>query len=157
MKGSRKLKREAFTLVEILCVLVIVAIAATTLALTAQDSDARERRLIRNEARDFCAWIKYRMAKAAREGEDFKFLLTDGAEGYAMRAIWLAGGRLKNEAYSFSNAALAYEGARELYFSSRWFTLTPAATFIVISRRNRDIRFFVTVSAAGYARVKDKP
>lgn len=138
--------------------LLIIGSAAGIAVLAVQDSPARERRIILNEAKDFCSWIKHRMALAARESVEFNVKITDDVfHNFEVTIEWLGGSkRLQHEVYSFEDAALAYEGVSELIFSGRWFTLTPAATFIVKSRKRPEIRFFITIAGTGYVDIKDK-
>lgn len=158
MRRNPYSRAAAFSLAEL-----IVALAAATALFcivvpAVRPSPANERRVIHNEAQALCIWIKHHMTKAAREGVDIKFILTDDADKNYMVRMLRAGGPPGSERFAFASpaAVLAYEGARELYFSARWFTLTPAATFIVKSKHEAGIRFFVTVSGAGYVSVKEK-
>ena len=147
-----------FMLVELLAVLTIIGSAAGISVMAFSDSIARERRMVRNEAQDFSLWIKHRMALAARESVEFRVMLTQGKDrNYEMTLIWFGGMKsLQHEVFTFGDAALAYEGVGELIFSGRWFTMTPAATFIVKSKKSPEVRFFVTISGVGYVDIKER-
>ncbi|MCD7951890.1 MAG: hypothetical protein LUG14_02950 [Synergistaceae bacterium] len=151
-------RKRGFLLVELIAVQVIIGSLSCISIQTLSDSPARERRIIQNEAKNFCTWIKYRMAAAARESAEFRVMLTQNTDrSYEVTIIWLGGAKnLRHEIYSFDEAALAYEGVHELIFSGRWFTLAPSATFIVKSRKIPEVRYFVTISGTGYMDIKDK-
>ncbi len=158
MRAEAGGRRRAFLLVELIAVLVIVGSLSCISLQTLSNSQTRERRIILNEAKNFCNWMKPRMALAARESVEFRVMLTQNTDrSYEVTIIWLGGMKnLRHEIYSFDEAVLAYEGVRELIFSGRWFTLTPAATFIVKSRKMPEVRYFVTIAGTGYVDIKDK-
>lgn len=158
MRAEAGGRRRAFLLVELIAVLVIVGSLSCISLQTLSNSQTRERRIILNEAKTFCTWMKHRMALAARESVEFRVMLTQNTDhSYEVTIIWLGGMKnLRHEIYSFDEAVLAYEGVRELIFSGRWFTLTPAATFIVKSRKMPEVRYFVTIAGTGYVDIKDK-
>lgn len=158
MKRGKSNRLAAFSLAELIMALAAAAALACVFVPAVRTSPANERRIVYNEAHSLCLWLKRHISNAAREGADIKFILTDEADKSYMVRVHRVSGAVKSERFSFagSDTVLAYEGARELYFSARWFTLTPAATFIVKSKHKADIRFFVTVSGAGYASVKEK-
>ncbi|MDO5114496.1 MAG: hypothetical protein Q4D58_00225 [Synergistaceae bacterium] len=114
--------------------------------------------MVRNEATRFCAWMKHRMSSAAREDAQFTLLLTDRADrGYEATLIWLSGAKkTRHESYLFEDTTMSYEGVNELIFSGRWFTMTPAATFIVKSKKKPEIRLFVTIAGTGYMEIKER-
>ena len=68
---------------------------------------------------------------------------------------WDGGSRdLEHETYLPERADIGLtKTAREYKFDGEWFTLTPAASFIIRSRKDFSIRLFVTVSGSGYAGV----
>lgn len=158
MRAEAGGRRRALLLVELIAVLVIVGSLSCISLQTLSNSQTRERRIILNEAKNFCTWMKHRMALAARESVEFRVMLTQNTDrSYEVTIIWLGGMKnLRHEIYSFDEAVLAYEGVRELIFSGRWFTLTPAATFIVKSRKMPEVRYFVTIAGTGYVDIKDK-
>ena len=158
MKRGNSIRLDAFTIAELIVVLAAAAALAGVIVPAVRPQPANERRIVCNEAHSLCLWIKNHISRAAREGTDIKFILTDDADKNYMVRVHRVHGAVKSESFSFAadGTKLAYEGARELYFSARWFTLTPAATFIVKSKHKAGIRFFVTVSGAGYASVKEK-
>ena len=88
MRRNPYSRAAAFSLAEL-----IVALAAATALFcivvpAVRPSPANERRVIHNEAQALCIWIKHHMTKAAREGVDIKFILTDDADkNYMVRML----------------------------------------------------------------------
>ena len=151
---KRSSGRRGFTLVELLCVFAALCILAGAAALAFGEAD--ERRIVREEAEELRSWLSSRMAQAAREGADFKlYPVDDNARHYELMLEWDGGSRdLEHEAYLPERADIGLtKTAREYKFDGEWFTLTPAASFIIRSRKDFSIRLFVTVSGSGYAGV----
>ena len=151
---KRRSWRRGFTLVELLCVASALCILAGAAALAFGEAD--ERRIVREEAEELRSWLSSRMAQAAREGADFKlYPVDDNARHYELMLEWDGGSRdLEHETYLPERADIGLtKTAREYKFDGEWFTLTPAASFIIRSRKDFSIRLFVTVSGSGYAGV----
>ena len=135
--------RRGFSLAELLCAALALCVLAGAAALSFRDTG--ERRIVLEEAEELRAWLSSRMAQAARESAEFKLIIdadkTTQELGFTIE--WYGGPRdLETETY-----APAFDG--------EWFTLTPAASFIIRSRRERDIAALVTVSGVGYVDVKE--
>ena len=153
---KRSSGRRGFTLVELLCVASALCILAGAAALAFGEAD--ERRIVREEAEELRSWLSSRMAQAAREGADFKLYPTlAGRHSYDLALEWDGGSQhLEREYYTPERADIGLtKTAREYKFDGEWFTLTPAASFIIRSRRERDIAALVTVSGVGYVDVKE--
>ncbi|HIT04144.1 MAG TPA: prepilin-type N-terminal cleavage/methylation domain-containing protein [Candidatus Caccocola faecipullorum] len=151
---KRRSGRRGFTLVELLCVSAALCILAGAAALAFGEAD--ERRIVREEAEELRSWLSSRMAQAAREGADFKlYPVDDNARHYELMLEWDGGSRdMEHETYLPERADIGLtKTAREYKFDGEWFTLTPAASFIIRSRKDFSIRLFVTVSGSGYAGV----
>ncbi len=154
MPAETKKVRRGFTLVELLCVAaVLCALSGAALVFAGGD----ERRIVRAEAEDVRSWLSARMAQAAREGADFRlYTVTAGKQKYELTLEWIGGPKdLEREYYAPERTDIGLVASMEYTFSGEWFTLTPAASFIIRSRRDPAVRFFVTVSGAGYADVKE--
>lgn len=148
-----------FTLVELLCVLFSVCVLSGAAALFFL-GDGDERRIVREEAEDLCAWLTAKMAFAAREGANFQLsahLYDYDAIDYRIRIQWDGGSKdLKDESYYPKRASIGLASGQYSHtFDGEWFTLTPAASFIIRSRKDSSIRLVVTVSGAGFADVKE--
>ena len=122
--------------------------------------DGDERRIVREEAEDLRAWLTAKMAFAAREGVNFK--LSAHLNDYEVRdhkimIQWDGGSKnLQYETYYPERALLALGSSQSSHtFDGEWFTLTPAVSFIIRSRKDSTIRLVVSVSAVGYANVKE--
>lgn len=151
---KRRSGRRGFTLVELLCVAAALCILAGAAALAFGEAD--ERRIVREEAEELRSWLSSRMAQAAREGADFKLYPTlAGKHSYDLALEWDGGSQhLEREYYTPERADIwLTKTVREYKFDGEWFTLTPAASFIIRSRKDFSIRLFVTVSGSGYAGV----
>lgn len=148
--------RRGFSLAELLCAALALCVLAGAAALSFRDTG--ERRIVLEEAEELRAWLSSRMAQAAREGADFKlYPVDDNARHYELMLEWDGGSRdLEHETYLPERADIGLtKTAREYKFDGEWFTLTPAASFIIRSRRERDIAALVTVSGVGYVDVKE--
>lgn len=150
-------RARGFSLVELLCVAVAlcVLLGASAVAFL---GDGDERRIVREEAEDLRSWLADRMAFAAREGANFKLFPVDHNDNkYELRLEWSGGSKdLERETFAASRADMGLSGGYgEHTFDGEWFTLTPAASFIIRSRKDSSIRLIVSVSAAGYADVKE--
>lgn len=149
--------RRGFSLAELLCAALALCVLAGAAALSFRDTD--ERRIVLEEAEELRAWLSSRMAQAAREGAEFKLIIdadkTTQELGFTIE--WYGGPRdLEKESYYAGRAAIERDSlANEHTFDGEWFTLTPAASFIIRSRRERDIAALVTVSGVGYVDVKE--
>lgn len=149
--------RRGFSLAELLCVALALCVLAGAAALSFRDTG--ERRIVLEEAEELRAWLSSRMAQAAREGAEFKLIIdadkTTQELGFTIE--WYGGPRdLETETYAPGRAAIERDSlANEHTFDGEWFTLTPAASFIIRSRRERDIAALVTVSGVGYVDVKE--
>lgn len=149
--------RRGFSLAELLCAALALCVLAGAAALSFRDTD--ERRIVLEEAEELRAWLSSRMAQAAREGAEFKLVIdadkTTQELGFTIE--WYGGPRdLETETYAPGRAAIERDSlANEHTFDGEWFTLTPAASFIIRSRRERDIAALVTVSGVGYVDVKE--
>lgn len=149
--------RRGFSLAELLCAALALCVLAGAAALSFRDTG--ERRIVLEEAEELRAWLSSRMAQAAREGTEFKLIIdadkTTQELGFTIE--WYGGPRdLETETYSPGRAAIERDSlANEHTFDGEWFTLTPAASFIIRSRRERDIAALVTVSGVGYVDVKE--
>ena len=157
MKGRARSARRGFSLVELLCVLLVLCVVAGAAAVTFRGAD--ECRIVRDEAEELRAWLSSRMAQAAREGAEFKLIIDadKATQELGFTIEWYGGPRdLETEAYEPGRAAIERDSlANEHTFDGEWFTLTPAASFIIRSRRERDIAALVTVSGVGYVDVKE--
>ena len=149
--------RRGFSLAELLCAALALCVLAGAAAFSFRDTG--ERRIVLEEAEELRAWLSSRMAQAARESAEFKLIIdadkTTQELGFTIE--WYGGPRdLETETYSLGRAAIERDSlANEHTFDGEWFTLTPAASFIIRSRRERDIAALVTVSGVGYVDVKE--
>ncbi|WP_300262878.1 prepilin-type N-terminal cleavage/methylation domain-containing protein [uncultured Cloacibacillus sp.] len=149
--------QRGFSLAELLCAALALCVLAGAAALSFRDTG--ERRIVLEEAEELRAWLSSRMAQAAREGAEFKLVIdadkTTQELGFTIE--WYGGPRdLDTETYAPGRAAIERDSlANEHTFDGEWFTLTPAASFIIRSRRERDIAALVTVSGVGYVDVKE--
>lgn len=149
--------RRGFSLAELLCAALALCVLAGAAALSFRDTG--ERRIVLEEAEELRAWLSSRMAQAARESAEFKLIIdadkTTQELGFTIE--WYGGPRdLETETYAPGRAAIERDSlANEHIFDGEWFTLTPAASFIIRSRRERDIAALVTVSGVGYVDVKE--
>ena len=152
----RRSARRGFTLIELLCAAAALCILAGAAALASGGAD--ERRIVREEAEELRSWLSSRMARAAREGANFKLYPTLAAgHSYELMLEWDGGSRhLEHESYKQQRADIGLTASVQEYtFDGDWFTLTPAASFIIRSRKNPSIHVFVTVSGVGYASVSE--
>lgn len=149
--------RRGFSLAELLCAALALCVLAGAAALSFRDTG--ERRIVLEEAEELRAWLSSRMAQAAREGAEFKLIIDadKATQELGFTIEWYGGPRdLETETYSPGRAAIERDSlANEHTFDGEWFTLTPAASFIIRSRRERDIAALVTVSGVGYVDVKE--
>lgn len=149
--------RRGFSLAELLCAALALCVLAGAAALSFRDTG--ERRIVLEEAEELRAWLSSRMAQAACESAEFKLIIdadkTTQELGFTIE--WYGGPRdLETETYAPGRAAIERDSlANEHTFDGEWFTLTPAASFIIRSRRERDIAALVTVSGVGYVDVKE--
>lgn len=149
--------RRGFSLAELLCAALALCVLAGAAALSFRDTG--ERRIVLEEAEELRAWLSSRMAQAARESAEFKLIIdadkTTQELGFTIE--WYGGPRdLETETYAPGRAAIERDSlANEHTFDGEWFTLTPAASFIIRSRKERDIAALVTVSGVGYVDVKE--
>lgn len=149
--------RRGFSLAELLCAALALCVLAGAAALSFRDTG--ERRIVLEEADELRAWLSSRMAQAAREGAEFKLIIDadKATQELGFTIEWYGGPRdLETETYAPGRAAIERDSlANEHTFDGEWFTLTPAASFIIRSRRERDIAVLVTVSGVGYVDVKE--
>ena len=149
--------RRGFSLAELLCAALALCVLAGAAALSFRDTG--ERRIVLEEAEELRAWLSSRMAQAAREGAEFKLIIDADkpTQELGFTIEWYGGPRdLETETYAPGRAAIERDSlANEHTFDGEWFTLTPAASFIIRSRRERDIAALVTVSGVGYVDVKE--
>lgn len=149
--------RRGFSLAELLCAALALCVLAGAAALSFRDTG--ERRIVLEEADELRAWLSSRMAQAAREGAEFKLIIDadKATQELGFTIEWYGGPRdLETERYAPGRAAAERDSlANEHTFDGEWFTLTPAASFIIRSRRERDIAALVTVSGVGYVDVKE--
>lgn len=149
--------RRGFSLAELLCAALALCVLAGAAALSFRDTG--ERRIVLEEADELRAWLSSRMAQAAREGAEFKLIIDadKATQELGFTIEWYGGPRdLETETYAPGRAAIERDSlANEHTFDGEWFTLTPAASFIIRSRRERDIAALVTVSGVGYVDVKE--
>ena len=149
--------RRGFSLAELLCAALALCVLAGAAALSFRDTG--ERRIVLEEADELRAWLSSRMAQAAREGAEFKLVIDadKATQELGFTIEWYGGPRdLETETYAPGRAAIERDSlANEHTFDGEWFTLTPAASFIIRSRRERDIAALVTVSGVGYVDVKE--
>lgn len=149
--------RRGFSLAELLCAALALCVLAGAAALSFRDTG--ERRIVLEEAEELRAWLSSRMAQAAREGAEFKLIIDadKATQELGFTIEWYGGPRdLETETYAPGRAAIERDSlANEHTFDGEWFTLTPAASFIIRSRRERDIAALVTVSGVGYVDVKE--
>ena len=149
--------RRGFSLAELLCAALALCVLAGAAALSFRDTG--ERRIVLEEAEELRAWLSSRMAQAARESAEFKLIIdadkTTQELGFTIE--WYGGPRdLETETYAPGRAAIERDSlANEHTFDGEGFTLPPAASFIIRSRRERDIAALVTVSGVGYVDVKE--
>ena len=149
--------RRGFSLAELLCAALALCVLAGAAALSFRDTG--ERRIVLEEAEELRAWLSSRMAQAAREGAEFKLIIDadKATQELGFTIEWYGGPRdLETETYEPGRVAIERDSlANEHTFDGEWFTLTPAASFIIRSRRERDIAALVTVSGVGYVDVKE--
>lgn len=149
--------RRGFSLAELLCAALALCVLAGAAALSFRDTG--ERRIVLEEAEELRAWLSSRMAQAAREGAEFKLIIDadKATQELGFTIEWYGGPRdLETDTYEPGRAAIERDSlANEHTFDGEWFTLTPAASFIIRSRRERDIAALVTVSGVGYVDVKE--
>lgn len=150
--------RRGFSLAELLCAALALCVLAGAAALSFRDTG--ERRIVLEEAEELRAWLSSRMAYAAREGADFRLVANSlyGSNAVDIRIEWYNGTRgFTSETYRAQRADIWRDGnvIKEHVFDGEWFTLTPAVSFIIRSRRERDIAALVTVSGVGYVDVKE--
>ncbi len=149
--------RRGFSLVELLCAALALCVLAGAAALTFRGRD--ERLVVREEAEDLRAWLSSRMAQAAREGADFRLAIyedkTTQELGFTLQ--WFGGPRdLDTETYSAGRAMIKRDSLAHTHaFDGEWFTLTPAASFIIRSRRDYGAAVVLTVSGTGYVSVRE--
>ena len=149
--------RRGFSLAELLCAALALCVLAGAAALSFRDTG--ERRIVLEEAEELRAWLSSRMAQAAREGAEFKLIIAadKATQELGFTIEWYGGPRdLETETYAPGRAAIERDSlANEHTFDGEWFTLTPAASFIIRSRREREIAALVTVSGVGCVDVKE--
>ena len=149
--------RRGFSLAELLCAALALCVLAGAAALSFRNTG--ERLIVLEEAEELRAWLSSRMAQAAREGAEFKLIIDadKATQELGFTIEWYGGPRdLETETYASGRAAIERDSlANEHTFDGEWFTLTPAASFIIRSRRERDIAALVTVSGVGYVDVKE--
>ena len=152
----RRSARRGFTLIELLCAAAALCILAGAAALAFGGAD--ERRIVREEAEELRAWLSSRMAQAARDGDWFRMETNLYGSGVAVRLEWYRNSSedVSRETYTPQRVDIGRVSlAQEYIFDGDWFTLTPAASFIIRSRKNPSIHVFVTVSGVGYASVSE--
>ena len=149
-------RRRAFTLTEILFVIIIISSLAATIFIFPSVEGENEKRKVRDEAQNLALWLDKSISWAARNRADFRLIVSDNdITNHKIRIEWLGADR-KSEAYLCKNARLYYSNiGTELNFSGTWFSMTPAATFTVRSKKNADVRFYVKISGTGYISVSE--
>lgn len=137
--------------------MVIFVCISTAVALVAIDPYESERRRVRYDAESLASWLNRRMSISAREESEFKIYITyDEDVHYSIHMKWLGGiNGVTSEQYEPRYSIMSYDGTGECTFSGVWYTLTPAATFVLRSEKINEIRFDVTVSGTGYVSVTE--
>ena len=143
--------RRGFSLAELLCAALALCVLAGAAARSFRDTG--ERRIVLEEAEELRAWLSSRMAQAARESAEFKLIIdadkTTQELGFTIE--WYGGPRdLETETYAPGRAAIERDSLANAHtFDGEWVTLTPAASFIIRSRKERVSRLSSRYRASG--------
>ncbi len=100
------------------------------------------------------------MAFAAREGEDFKITAADDGTRNLTLELQRFGGSKNLSVESYESDRVSIERAnlaKEYTFDGEWFTLTPAASFMIKSLKEPSVKLCVTVSGIGCVDIKETP
>ncbi|MCE5201787.1 MAG: hypothetical protein LLF78_04675 [Synergistaceae bacterium] len=154
--------RNAFSLVELIIVLLIIITLSGGITVATMGGGINEDSVIQREADDLVLWLSDRMAMAQTEECGFRLYVL-GHGGSAVNAdltiIWL-GGRLANtsETYRSAKAYIWPESqVNQFYYDGEWQTLTPALTMSVKPMPpSKGKKLYVIVSGTGYIRVSTK-
>lgn len=149
--------RPGFTLIETLCAALVIGILACAAMPVFRGRD--EMLVVREEAENLRAWLSSRMAQTARDGAEFRLTIDENRTtqelGFTLQ--WYGGPRdLDKETYTASRAMIMRDSlARTHSFDGKWFTLTPAASFIIRSRKDSGAAVVLTVSGTGYVGIRE--
>ena len=143
--------RGAFTLVEALAALLVVALLSGTFAL--KGTSARDNP--KKEALRLVHWISKTIVTANRSGRAFALLCSGSTAQSNVEIRWSDGTKEKYTS-AFACRFIRKGGSFESFWSPQWNTLTPALTLRVTNGRNAD-DYFVVVSAHGRVRADSAP
>jgi prepilin-type N-terminal cleavage/methylation domain-containing protein len=147
--GSR-----AFTLIEVLAAMVIIAISAGSIGL-ARSAFETDGTLARLEALKLSQWLTNRMTASNRSGRPFSLVCPGNVPENFVLAEWQ--NPLQTGTYTslYGCGFIRYQGSapRSLY-SPQWNSLVPTIT-IKVSRSRAE--YFVVVSQHGRVRTTPKP
>lgn len=140
-------------------VVVGILLAVTTASFFNGDN---KKEMVRRSADRASVWIKRRMDRASREGSDFVLYVFD-RKGHLdhnseIMVIWYGGeSDTERESYTDDDCVVIYTSSvREHRYDGKWHTVTPAATFMIKSKDDPNIRLYMTLSGTGYIDIREK-
>jgi hypothetical protein len=154
-KNQKKAHSQAFTLVEVLTIGVILALFGGTIGLvrSAFESDGEMPRL---EALKLAQWLTGRMTISNRSGRSFSLICPGNVKENFMQIEWQNPLQIETYTSLYGCRFTRYQGTnapRSLY-SPQWNALVPTIT-IQVSRGRAD--HYVVISQHGRVRTAPKP
>ena len=152
--GSKAFTLRAFTLVEVLATMVIIAIFAGSIGLARSAFETDSARS-RQEALKLSQWLISRMTVSNRSGRSFALVCPGNVTEKFIEAEWLNPTRKEAYVSLYGCRFKRYQGTapRSLY-SPQWNSLVPTIT-IQVSRGRAE--HYVVISQHGRVRTTPKP
>lgn len=153
------MKKKGFSLTELTAALAVFGIILSVVLLSVPFGSS-EREKVSRSAQRTAVWLKRRVSAASREGATFIISMNDrpgmSDHNTEITLIWYGGARdTERESYTEDETVLQSLSLKEEHrFDGRWHTMAPAVSFMVKSKKDPDIRLFVTVSGTGYIDIK---
>lgn len=145
-----------FSLAECIICLAAAACLFGVISIAPVFSPTNETQIVQREADTLSLWLKSKIAYAARNRVAFHLQITT-IEAYNRKITLTWNGGAKNaqqETYVCEKTNLECSNSeKEMNFYGKWFTMTPAITFVVKSKKVSSTKLYVKVSVVGYVSV----